>query len=256
VAHLWFDASIAKYIEAWKEQATTPSVVRIGPMPSILDVLTDLGVPKDQLEHLRVIPEGVLEFNGKQRQLVLPSLDTEQLRATTGFDQLKRITVCIGINSDAFNNGLGVVLEASSLVDFTIDEKGIPSYLYCGGIGYGISNDHRGNCVKFHPGMSGGCLRVEGPGGFGNQDIGFKPENWSDSEHRLNLLEITVGTDGKNEVRITNSTNPGQVWHKSWEHQIFSGRFMPAIFAWIDIPCDFPRRPVFVGPISIRVHGE
>ena len=31
------------------------------------------------------------------------------------------------------------------------------------------------NRIVFHPGLAGGQLRVEGPGGFGNQDMGFTP---------------------------------------------------------------------------------
>ena len=65
-----------------------------------------------------------------------------------------------------------------------------------------IESTRTNNTVKFHPGMHGGMLRVEGGGGFFNQSIGFTPKSWTDSGHRFHKLEVTAGADGDNEVRI------------------------------------------------------
>ena len=73
--------------------------------------------------------------------------------------------------------------------DSTIDDKGLPSYVYNG---YGLSEGKKQNAVKFHPGMGGGAVRVEGLGGFGNQDMRFTPANWSGSGHQFHTLHLTM----------------------------------------------------------------
>merc|ERR1712196_237957 len=99
-------------------------------------------------------------------QLIMPSLDLAPLQAAAGVESFPRVTLCVGVNSDSSNDGLGVVLEASPMMDVSVNDHGIPSYVYSGSIGFGVSAGSQGNCVKFHPGMSGGALRVEGRGGW------------------------------------------------------------------------------------------
>ena len=67
------------------------------------------------------------------------------------------------------------------------------------------------NQVVFHPGFGGGGLRVEGPGGFGNMDVGFKPANGV-------LHELRVDSDGAGlfDITFTDGANPANVWTGSW----------------------------------------
>merc|ERR1712187_579108 len=74
----------------------------------------------------------------------------------------KSVTLCVGVNSDAYNRGLGVVVNANPSLDVTMNENGLPSYAYNG---YGLQRGVRGNAIKFHPGMGGGEFRIEGKGG-------------------------------------------------------------------------------------------
>lgn len=152
------------------------------------------------------------------------------------------------MNSDAYNQGLGVVLEASPLLDSTVDEAGLPSYIYNG---YGVGQaGKKQNAIKFHPGMSGGQLRVEGVAGWHNSDIGFKPATWSRSGNKYHTLELTLGADGKNEMCIK-GTNEGEVWRKPWKRQLTSGRHIPAIYAWLDLGSK--TQPLQIGSIRMNV---
>ena len=73
------------------------------------------------------------------------------------------------------------------------------------------------NNIIFHPGHGGGALRVEGPGGFGNTNMGFTPPNGvlhhlEVHQHPGGLFDITL-TDGSNPLNVFNTsfTNLGSV---------------------------------------------
>lgn len=222
----------------------------VGPLPSILHVLEELGGQPPQLDTLRVGASGSgLEFTGNKGELILPSLDATPLLEAVGAKSFARATVRVEINSDAQNNGLGVVVEASPLVEGTVDESGIPSYIYNG---YGVTlADKKQNAVKFHPGMHGGKLRVEGVGGWGNQEL-FTPKGWTQSGNKYHTLAITVGADGLNTVELSGA-DPGQIWRKSFRRQLTEGKHVPALYAWLDlVHRDTP--PVHIGEVSMSVH--
>lgn len=226
-----------------------PKTLMVGPVPTILEVLEDMGGQAPKLEHLCTGDEdGTLRFSGAHGDLLLPSIDATALLARAGAAKFDRVTICIELNSDAYNQGLGVVLEASPLMDSTIDEHGLPMYVYNG---YGISSKKKQNAVKFHPGMGGGQLRVEGLGGWGNQSIGFTPLSWAQSGHQFHTLELTLGADGKNEMCIK-GTKEGQVWRKPWTRQLTEGRYFPAVYAWLDLGSK--KNPLHIKNISLRVH--
>merc|ERR1712187_985493 len=112
----------------------------------------------------------------------------------------KSVTLCVGVNSDAYNRGLGVVVNANPSLDVTMNESGLPNYAYNG---YGLQKDVRGNAIKFHPGMNNGQIRIEGKGGYGNRSMSFTPENWTSSNKKLHLFEITFFSDGSNHICVT-----------------------------------------------------
>ena len=80
--------------------------------------------------------------------------------------------------------------------------------------------------VKFHPGMSGGQLRVEGPGGFGNRSVPqWDPKSWSGAAESLHQLEITLGADGNNEVRVVGNSH-----RMTWKCDLFDGNLTTASY--------------------------
>ena len=223
----------------------------LGSMPSILEVLEDMGGQAPSMQHLCTGDrDGTLKFSGADGDLLLPSLDATALLATAGLARFARVSMCIELNSDAYDQGLGVVLEASPLMENTVDEEGLAMYVRNG---YGMSNDRKQSAVKFHPGMWGGQLRVEGRGGWGNQDIGFTPENWQQSGHAFHMLELTLGSDGENQVCIK-GTQHGQLWQQSWTHQLTDGRYFLAVYAWLDLGSE--ESPLHIGTISLRVQRQ
>lgn len=225
----------------------------VGPMPDILLVLEEMAGQPPLMKHLRRGEGGgTLEFYGDDGDLLLPSLDILPLLVSAGLEKFARATVRIELNSDAYNQGLGVVLEASPLMNSTADESGLPSWVYNG---YGLSNDPktRRNAVKFHPGMHGGQLRVEGKGGWSNRSMPFTPAAWTSSGKKLHALELTVGADGQNEVCFR-GIEAGQEWRSAWTHQLTAGRHLPAVFAWLDMGSS--SKPLYVGGISVRIHMQ
>lgn len=218
-------------------------------MPTILQVLEDMGGQAPEMENLRKgAKDGTLEFTGREGDLILPSIDASPILAAAGVDAFASVTLIIEVNSDAVNRGLGVVLEASPLLDSTVDEAGLPSYIYNG---YGVGQEgKKQNAIKFHPGMPGGQLRIEGVAGWGNSNIGFNPANWSESGNKYHTLELTLGADGKNEMCIK-GTNEGEVWRKPWNRQLTSGRHIPAIYAWLDLGSK--TQPLQIGSIRMNV---
>eukprot|EP00747_Dinoflagellata_sp_TGD_P037505 gnl/TRDRNA2_/TRDRNA2_139119_c0_seq1.p1 gnl/TRDRNA2_/TRDRNA2_139119_c0~~gnl/TRDRNA2_/TRDRNA2_139119_c0_seq1.p1 ORF type:complete len:364 (-),score=69.89 gnl/TRDRNA2_/TRDRNA2_139119_c0_seq1:101-1192(-) len=244
--------------------AESGGVAVVGPMPTILAVLEDMCGQavawKDGT--LRVASAGgsLLEFCGSNGAMLLPSLEASPLLEVLDGASISHVIICAGVNSDSYNRGLGLVVEASPLLDATEDESESRCYLYSG-LGYEIENmqdgleKRRANMVKFHPGMNFGQLRVEGQDGFGNNNVGFTPDNWTDSGQKLHLMELTLGADGKNEVCLINGTpEPGkepEVWRREWTHKLFDGKHIPSVSAWIDMGGS-EGRPLNVGPITLR----
>ncbi|CAE8629370.1 unnamed protein product [Polarella glacialis] len=78
---------------------------------------------------------------------------------------------------------------------------------------------NRANYIKFHPGMGGGGMRVEGPGGWDNQANGFKPAFWTASRHKFHNLHFAFNASGENLMRIE-GTNAGEAFEKPWANQL------------------------------------
>ncbi|CAE7810511.1 unnamed protein product [Symbiodinium sp. CCMP2456] len=212
-------------------------------IPSILDVLEDMGGQKPEVADLRQGEKG-LQFKAENGHLLLPSLNLEDLR---GFS---KVMFSVKLNSDVHNQGLGVVVVQPSSMQCDKDQEGIPKFLYNG---YGLKADKNSNAIKFHPGMGGGQLRVEGVGGFGNQNIGFTPENWTDSGNSFHTLEVSLGTDGLNHLKFTG--HQGAVWERTWENRLTDGRYTPELHAWLDMGGSFnPGSYVIYGDIDVEVH--
>ncbi len=66
------------------------------------------------------------------------------------------------------------------------------------------------NNFVFHPGLFGGAFRIEGSGGFSNQNMGFTPSAFPVMHHMKieitgNLFDITI-TDGLNPANVYTTT--------------------------------------------------
>ena len=245
--------------------AGSGGVAVVGPLPTILAVLEDMcGQPvswKDDALRVGSAGGSLLEFSGSKGAIILPSLDASPLIAALGGASISHVTICVGLNSDAYNRGLGLVVEASTLLDVALDESRLEYYFYSGlGCDHFHGEDNlftrRVSAVKFHPGVTGGQLRVEGLGGWSNDDVGFTPASWTSCEQRLHLMELTLGADGSNEVcLIRASANPDderKAWRREWTRQLFDGKHFPSVWAWLDLGGQ-NTPPLHVGPITLRV---
>lgn len=69
------------------------------------------------------------------------------------------------------------------------------------------------NRLVFHPGYAiiPGAFRVEGPGGFGNSDMGFIPTNGL-----LNQFEVHSFPNGLFTIKVTDAANPSNVYTASF----------------------------------------
>jgi len=80
------------------------------------------------------------------------------------------------------------------------------------GIGFGGTGLRLGNNVfGFHPGYPGGGDRIEGPGGFGTSDMG-----WTPALAVLNHVEIHSFPTGLFTIKVTDGTNPANVYTTSF----------------------------------------
>eukprot|EP00440_Ansanella_granifera_P041277 gb/GFBE01044763.1/.p1 GENE.gb/GFBE01044763.1/~~gb/GFBE01044763.1/.p1 ORF type:complete len:330 (+),score=68.93 gb/GFBE01044763.1/:1-990(+) len=215
-------------------------------VPSILQVLEEMSGEPRQVDQLAAGKDGTLEFLGADGTLLLPSLDAGALLKKAGVEKFASVTMTVELNSDAYNRGLGVVVEAPPVMHDNIDESGLPAYAYNG---YGLSDDKISNAIKFHPGMRGGQIRVEGVGGWGNTTMNFTPANWSNSGNKLHTFELTVRPDGNN-MLVVKGTGDGERFERSWVHTLTNGRHLPAIHAWLDLGGP---QPLVIGKIGFTV---
>lgn len=85
------------------------------------------------------------------------------------------------------------------------------------------------NNILFHPGFTGppGAFRVEGPGGFGNQDMGFTP-----AVGVLHHMEIHSFPSGLFTLKVTDGSNPANVYTNSFTNLAsYGGLIGPAAVA-------------------------
>jgi len=222
----------------------------VGPLPDIFEYYRETGLLsplKDVSKHLTIQEihgSRVLAYNGTEGAMILPSLDAVPLLRAVRKDILPKITVMVGVNSDSYNRGLGIIIEASPQINETAEHSS--QYIYNG---YGVQLNR--NVIKFHPDMHGGQLRIEGPGGFADTDLGFTPPGWSRSGYKLNMLEVTTGDDGNNEV-LMRSAIGNKTWRTTWRHKLFDGKDIPTVYAFMDLGGE-SGKPLMVGQVSLRV---
>jgi hypothetical protein len=243
-------------------------------LPTILEVLEDMAGERKELPEMRQEEDGKVRFWGRCGELLMPSLKAAGLKRVLGVESLEEVTIIVGCNSDCYNQGLGVGLEASPLMNCTVDEKGVPSYMYNGyGLTEALSLDKedgsgkrwrtqeplRRNVVKFHPGMSGAELRCEGVGGWTNTSVGFNPEALSNTKGALHTLRLTMRTSGVNTIEFQGVDCKGNVqqpaWCKTWNRELFDGDHIPSMFAFLDLGSQETRGVVY-SRIQLQARGK
>lgn len=119
-----------------------------------------------------------------------------------GGSDLSRIVykICITCDRDRYNVGLGCFVAPSKLA--------LPP-----------SNWREGAMQRFcfHPGMSEGEFRIEGPGGMFNQSIGFTPPRWEDSVGGT-AFTIELNKSGSHKVTLTDPRDSTKTFSWEWEN--------------------------------------
>jgi len=242
----------------FRDQLSSPAVdghgeAWVGPLPNIFEYYNNMGLQGmmkslhgDGL-HLQSQELSLLTYNGTEGAMILPSVDAKPLLMGLDKRNLSSVTLKVGVNSDSYNLGLGVIVEGSPQIDER-QEHGLHDYEY-NGFGEG-ENPLRRNAIKFHPDMKGAQLRIEGPGGWGDTDCGFTAPGWSKSAGRLNVLEVTVRVDGNNDVVLRSASGSGQSFLKTWRHKLFDGTDIPTLYAFMDLGGE-SHKPLYVGPVYL-----
>lgn len=244
-------AIFSYYTDMLRKSTTGDLEAEVGPIHSLLQVGRDLEAPVPENKDAW-LEDGMFCYGGGDGHIVVPSIDLSEVLSAHGVQQVARVEISVHVNSDAYNRGLGVVLEASPLLQL-LQEENDPNFYSFMQARTGVSKDRRSNAIKFHPGMKGGQLRVEGKGGFGNKDIGFTPGNWKATNRRTHILKMVLGTEGRNEISFTDAEGNG-MWAGSWQYQLFDGKHSPAVFAWLDL--GDREDPVRIGPVSMRLRAR
>jgi len=246
----------------------------VGPFPNIFHYYRQnnlTGAAKDARNSgLHVHNSSLLSFAGEEGGLILPSLDTTPLRramtARLAFKAVQvpvqgqmaapftpvdlvskgisQVSLTVGVNSDSYNRGLGVYIEASPGIDERLEHEA-STYSYMDD-----STSVRRNYIKFHPDYSNGELRVEGPGGFADTNMHFTPPGWTRSGRGLNELTISMRVDGSNTVSLT-TPDGKSTWHGGWHHKLFDGKDIPALYAFMDLGGE-RGKPLYVGPVTLE----
>jgi len=195
----------------------------------------------------------LLEFNGSNGAMILPSMDAMVWRRMapygprdSDYSGFNSVVVTVGVNSDSFNRGLGICVESSLGINETEEHKE-RSYTYSWG-----KLSARRNYSKFHPDFPEGQFRVEGPGGFADTDMNFTPPGWTTSAKGLNILEVTMRVDGENSV-VLKTPDGLHSWTSIWRHKLFDGKDIPAVYVWMDLGGEVGK-PLFVGQVSLKLH--
>lgn len=98
------------------------------------------------------------------------------------------------------------------------------------GPGFGAAALRLGeNTIVFHPGFNGppGAFRVDGPGGSNNQSMGYVP-----AIGVLNRVEILSSPSGLFDIKVTDGTNPANVFTTSFTNAAsYGGEIGPSALA-------------------------
>jgi len=112
------------------------------------------------------------------------------------------------------NNGVGNLFANATVSGFSGDvtyslDIGASNSNGSYNVGFQLGD----NRIVFHPGFaSGGAFRVEGPGGFGNQNMGFVPANGT--LHHLEVVQNSAS--GLFELTLTDGDNPANIYTNSF----------------------------------------
>jgi len=248
----------------FRDQLSSPatdgnSEAWVGPLPNIFEYYEKMGL-QGMIRGLRReglnlytpppfagLRRPLLMYNGTEGAMILPSVDAKPLLLSLEKDSLSSVTLKVGINSDSFNRGLGVIVEGSPQIDER-QEHGLHEYEYNS---FGLSeNPLRRNVIKFHPNMEGTQLRNEGPGGWGNTDCGFTAPGWSKSGGQLNVLEVMLRVDGNNAVVLRSASGSSNNFRQTWKHKLFDGTDIPTLYAFMDLGGE-PDKPLYAGPVYL-----
>jgi hypothetical protein len=73
--------------------------------------------------------------------------------------------------------------------------------------------------IVFHPGYSGGALRVEGGGGFSNQNVGWTPASGT-------MADLSIASDGLGHftVKLTDGNNSNLTYTTTFTNSALSGQ--------------------------------
>jgi hypothetical protein len=82
----------------------------------------------------------------------------------------------------------------------------------------GVETTLSEDALVFHPGYPGGAMRVEGDGGFDNQDMG-----WTPAVGVMHHLEVHSFPDGLFNIKLTDGSNPANVYTKSFTNSFAYG---------------------------------
>lgn len=220
--------------------------LQVGPLPTILEFCERTGQRRpDGLDAVGGEAKGLVSYHGEEGALLVPSLNAASLLGAINTVGAVSVTLLVGVNSDSFDRGLGIIIEAPPTINET-QEHLEETYVF-NGLGVKLNR----NVVKFHPDMDGGQLRIEGPGGFPNKDIGFTPPGWTNSNFSLNMLEIVTTDNGRNQLTIS-SPSRGLSWTTLWKHKLFDGRHFPAVYAFMDLGGE-AGKPLMVGQITFKL---
>jgi hypothetical protein len=89
-----------------------------------------------------------------------------------------------------------------------------PGYGGCGiRLGQFENTTESENTVLFHPGYPAGAFRVDGDGGYPNQDMG-----WSPAPGVMHHMEIHSFPDGLFNITVTDGTDPAKVYTNSFSN--------------------------------------
>eukprot|EP00929_Paragymnodinium_shiwhaense_P116673 TRINITY_DN86432_c0_g1_i1.p1 TRINITY_DN86432_c0_g1~~TRINITY_DN86432_c0_g1_i1.p1 ORF type:complete len:341 (-),score=69.85 TRINITY_DN86432_c0_g1_i1:87-1109(-) len=221
--------------------------VRTKPFPMILDVLMEMGGDKVEVPYMTRAEGDLLCFKGELGELLLPPMDMSQLGSKLGVEKLEAVTLSIGVNSHCYDQGLGIGLHPDGNIDDFFGGK-------------------QPTCIKFHPGMQGGLLRVEGPDSFPNQFMDFTPLNLAGMKEflaeevpdstwpadALHTLQVTLRTTGRNTVYLKAANEQAApAWQRDFNSNIFDGLTTPSVFAWLDCGDFLERGGVLYGPLQL-----
>ena len=249
----WKKLIVSPWIVCLEDASEDNGLYQTGPMPTILQVMKNNQLELSQNCSIKASADNQLSFNGKEGAVLIPSLDASSLMSVNNIDQLSEVTVCVPVNSNSYNRGLGAGVIAAVEMNGSDQDLGhIETYSnYCRRddnvlVGTGA----RSAVVKFHPGMVGGSLRVEGPGGFSNLSVsGWLCNNLEHSGGELHQIRITCRASGQNTISI-----PETGWSKNWTCKLFDGRYLPGVFVWIDLGGE-QGKPLVVGEISYEMRA-